>query len=378
VNDSIRSELLSMLDSLTQEMSARRLLIDDLRQYPAPGLGSLWILAIGKAAEPMVTGVLETMDARIERILMVAPERPKELDDPRLDVLVGEHPVPGDESFAAGRRVLTWAKDARQRGCSVMVLLSGGASSLCEWPVAGHTRQDVEGLHRQLVASGVPIEAMNERRGAVSSIKAGGLAQRFGPALCDVRVLVDVPTGDPRVVGSGPCSSRVYTGPFRPIGGPANLLQEAASKLAKLGWESVQQCPPKTWGMRELIDAMVRTVQSSKVGWVTAGEVRVQVPEEALDHGLGGRAQHLALASVQELDPAKEWVVVTWASDGLDGRGGSGAILTSRDVRRMNRTAAEKALHTFRSGSYLKTLGCRLNSFASETNLTDLYMVLRL
>jgi glycerate 2-kinase len=374
----MRSELLAMLDALKQETSGQQLLMDDLKRFPSPTVGRLWLLSIGKAAESMVSAVLDTMGTQVERILMVAPQQARELDDPRLEVLIGEHPLPADGSFAAGNRVLEWAEAARRDGCSVMVLLSGGASSLCEWPSPGHTREELEVLHRQFVASGMPIEAVNRRRGEVSCIKAGGLAQTFGPALHDVRVLVDVPTGDPRVVGSGPCTSTTYEGSFRGVGGPEDLLRMAALHLKNLGWEPMDLCSPRTWNMAELIDAMVTSIRSHKAGWMTVGEVQVQVPEEALEHEYGGRAQHLALAVVQELDPAKEWVVLTWASDGLDGRGGSGAILTSRDAQRMDRVAAKKALKTFRSGSYLASLGCRLNSFASETNLTDLYMVLRL
>ena len=254
-----------------------------------------------------------------------------------------------------------------------MVLLSGGASALCEWPAAGVSEEALAQLHRDCVSSGESIETINTRRGQQSALKAGGLAELLGASLIDVRVLVDVPSGDPSVVGSGPCASASYRGSVRVIGAPSDLVELAAAQF-----DEVTTLPARSWSLSDLTERMRVHAAQGKGAWITAGEVQVALPAEVLGRREGGRAQHLALGVACLLHDQGPWAVLAWASDGCDGKGGGGALITSEDSEKLVEAAAQGALNTWNSGSYLASIGCRLNSFASETNLTDLYMVLRL
>ena len=63
-----------------------------------------------------------------------------------LEVLVGTHPIPSEASARAGGRLLELSHSATP-GTSVLVLLSGGASSLCSVPPAGIEVDDI-GMRR--------------------------------------------------------------------------------------------------------------------------------------------------------------------------------------------------------------------------------------
>ena len=88
----------------------------------------------------------------------------------------GGHPLPDDESFAAGARALQLADESKARGETLVVLLSGGASAMLAAPAPGVTLEDKIALTRELLRSGMPIAEMNAVRKRMSAIKGGKLA----------------------------------------------------------------------------------------------------------------------------------------------------------------------------------------------------------
>ena len=373
--DHLRARFLTAIEAIKKQAQASTLLRNDFALYPPSVDGNVRILAIGKASRAMMDAALSEFGNRIESGLCIGQDKDERISTDRVSYMSGEHPVPGTHSFLAGEEAMTFARSARKDGAAVVALLSGGASSLCEWPAPGHTREEVIGVHRRAISAGVAIESINEQRAQVSAVKGGGLADLLGSSLVDVRVLVDVPTGDIDVVGSGPFDSATFCGVKRAIGSPNDLITMAEHAFAPLNTTRASAC---SWDFADLSDLMVRHALGGHGLWVTAGEVAVALPSELLDRRDGGRAQHLALTVARKLDASSHpWAIATWASDGCDGKGGSGAIITSFDRPKLLEEEAEAALKDWQSGSYLSRIGCRLNSFASETNLTDLYMVLR-
>ena len=123
------------------------------------------------------------------------------------DVLIarGAHPVPDAASVEAGRRALLLARGARERGDPLVVLLSGGASSMMAVPADGVTLEDKIALTRFLLRSGLPIADVNAVRKHVSAIKGGQLAAAAGRAITYAISDVHSPIeDDPAVIGSGP------------------------------------------------------------------------------------------------------------------------------------------------------------------------------
>ena len=72
----------------------------------------------------------------------------------------GDHPIPGSASFAAAEKIAEAARGRRATDV-VLVLVSGGASSLVAAPLQGQQPGDLIKLYQTLLACGLDIAAMN-------------------------------------------------------------------------------------------------------------------------------------------------------------------------------------------------------------------------
>jgi hydroxypyruvate reductase len=124
---------------------------------------------------------------------------------PSLRVVVGDHPLPGDGSLAAAA-ALGEVVGARRPGDGVVLLLSGGATSLAAAPVDGIAAGDLRALFALLLESGLDIRRMNAVRKRVTRWGAGRLGAALAPAPVLPIVLSDVPDDDLATIGSGPCA----------------------------------------------------------------------------------------------------------------------------------------------------------------------------
>src|SRR4051812_8085538 len=119
-----------------------------------------------------------------------------------LEVIVGQHPQPGPGSERGGRRALAIA-EAVPADAELLVLVSGGASSLLAVPAGGLTLDDKRAATGTLLRAGADIYALNTVRKHLSLIKGGRLA-----AACRARshtlVLSDVVGDDLSFIASGP------------------------------------------------------------------------------------------------------------------------------------------------------------------------------
>jgi glycerate-2-kinase len=139
------------------------------------------IVAIGKAAPAMAAAAMRVYDAHIDRALVIAPDGTPStlpaLDDPRLTLLRGSHPIPDARSVVAGERALAFVRGAPL----TIALVSGGASALACAPHPDLTLDAKRDLTRALLASGASITAINVVRRHVSRLKGGGLTRALKP-----------------------------------------------------------------------------------------------------------------------------------------------------------------------------------------------------
>ncbi len=163
---------------------------------------SAWhVIAAGKAAGPMIRACLAASAAVPARAMVVAPEPIDDLP-PLVECFLGSHPTPGAGSVAAGRRALEIAADVRRTGV-LLLLLSGGASSLLEYPADGLTIEDLRRTTDRLLRAGADIGALNTVRKHLSRVKGGRLAGAVRGRTIALAVS-DVVGDDLSVIGSGP------------------------------------------------------------------------------------------------------------------------------------------------------------------------------
>jgi glycerate 2-kinase len=170
------------------------------------GYKRVFVIALGKAAGPMLDVLLERMSRRKGLRGVCCTNQPSRSRNWRFRYFQGGHPVPNQESFAAARAALTLLKKAR-KDTLVFFLISGGGSAMFDLPLDPKiTLEDAIVFHNLLLASGAPINEVNTLRKHFSAVKGGRLAIA-APDAMKVSILVpDVPLRTLDALSSGPTS----------------------------------------------------------------------------------------------------------------------------------------------------------------------------
>ena len=342
----------------------------------------LWLFAIGKAAHTMSTAAVRALDARGLQPAggVVVGAHDEASPHAQLETATGEHPLPGTMSLKAAERIGSVVTRV-QPGDEVLVLLSGGGSSLASAPVDGVEASDLVALNSTLLGSGADIMVMNAVRKRFSRWAAGRLAQALAPARVRCLIVSDVHGDDPTFIASGPCApdplqasdvrallveqelldrlparmqqvlAAVERGEApetpkpgdpafalvtqRVIMGNAHALQAAAAKATALGVrpvyvsrEPILDSASRTGEM--LVRELLRFAESGLrqandpapfACMLWGGETTVRLVPGT--HGLGGRCQELALSAACALDAAgSDAHGVALLAAGTDGRDG--------------------------------------------------------
>ncbi|HLI03742.1 MAG TPA: DUF4147 domain-containing protein [Terracidiphilus sp.] len=166
----------------------------------------IFVIAIGKAALPMLDILLERMPRRkgLRGICSsnVLPRR----RNWRIRYFEGGHPLPNEDSFGAARATLALLKKAR-KDTLIFFLISGGGSTMLDLPIDPEiSLEDTVAFHRALLASGAPIGEINTLRKHFSAVKGGRLAIAAPDAAKVNLLLPDVPLRTLDALASGPTS----------------------------------------------------------------------------------------------------------------------------------------------------------------------------
>ena len=170
---------------------------------PAPPKGRTLVVGAGKAAASMALAVEQHWPVSAPLDGLVITRYQHGLETQRITVIEAGHPVPDESGEKAAQEILHRVKTLTADDL-LLVLVSGGGSSLLTLPADGIAIDDIQTLTRQLLASGAPIQEMNIVRKHLSAIKGGRLAAAASPAKVVTLVISDVPGDDPSIVASGP------------------------------------------------------------------------------------------------------------------------------------------------------------------------------
>jgi glycerate 2-kinase len=171
-----------------------------------PQYKRIFVIALGKAAGPMLDVLLDRMKRRQGlRGICCTKYLPKKRNW-RIRYFEGGHPLPNEDSFAAARATLAMLKKAK-RDTLVFFLISGGGSAMFELPLDPQINLiDTIAFNEALLASGAPINEVNTLRKHFSAVKGGRLAIA-APEAAKVSLLVpDVPLRSLDALSSGPTS----------------------------------------------------------------------------------------------------------------------------------------------------------------------------
>ncbi len=403
--------------------SARGLRVGD-RTLTVPSGGTVQLVAIGKAAGTMIDAARTITPRRASAIAFAPRGYPTPGSD--ATVVLGDHPVPGEASFSAGRRLLEHVRSFSKDDV-VVFLLSGGGSATVELPAAPVHEEDLTRAGRELLGCGAPIGAMNTVRRHLSAIKGGQLALTSRTRRFATVAISDVVGDRPEDIASGPtvadpttfrdalgvvrryrlagrlpervlerlrCGARgvfddtpkpgdgrLPRAPFVLAASNRGAVDAARSEARRRGYRVGRAPRPIVGETRPAAERFARDLLAigraarppSAVALVGGGETTVTLGRRA---GPGGRNLEFAVAAARPLR-GRAAVVLSVATDGIDGpTGAAGGWVdgSSFDRAAALRIDLERALRSHATLRVLERLGSLLRTGPTGTNVTDLHV----
>jgi hydroxypyruvate reductase len=420
--------LVRIFEEVTRRIDGGRLVREGLAAA-APALVEggepLHVLALGKVAVPMLQGLLDVVgDQRVRAGLAIAPRGrlgQQAALPPAITVLPGDHPTPSEGSLAAGAAaralVAGLAPDA-----PLVVLLSGGGSSLAVLPADGLDLEDKRAATAAVARAGASIHQLNAVRKHLSALKGGQLALATR-ARVTVLALSDVVGNDPGTIASGPFSPDPTTfaearelvarlAPQAPAPvvdrldrGAAGLVPETPKpgdpRLAHVRFELLAGPARVPAEARQLVEAaglaaglLARDTERPVAALAEAYGERARREAEAggrarvligngepsivvTGEGRGGRSTHLALLMARELAGLPGVAFLAAGTDDRDGNTDSaGAVVDGTTWAKAVAAGLEPeaALAACDSERPLRALGC-LIAGPGTSNLLDLHLL---
>ncbi len=199
-----------LIESFRAALSAADPLVIVPAHLPKPPKGRTVVVGAGKAAAAMAKAVENNWpaEASLEGIVITRYAHGFDADSietaalTRIRVLEAGHPVPDDAGEAATKEILALAESLTADDL-LLVLVSGGGSSLLSLPVAGISMADLKAVTADLLSSGAPIQEMNVVRKHLSAIQGGRLAAATKAQVLAL-IISDVTGDDPSAIASGP------------------------------------------------------------------------------------------------------------------------------------------------------------------------------
>jgi len=390
---------------------------------------SIHVIGGGKACGAMAEAVEEILGDRISSgtvNVLKGTESRHDLD--RVSLNGAAHPIPDVDGVAGVQRMME-TLDGVGASDLVIVLISGGGSSLLAYPAEGVALEDIQEVTQKLLMSGATIGELNAVRKHLSAVKGGQLAQRSRGATVISLILSDV-VGDPLdTIASGPTAPDETTfGDARAVlercglweGAPrivrerlddgargnipetpkpgdpvfqrvrnfvigSNLVaaRAAVERAGELGYNAELVSTEVEGEAREVGRSFAEAALSvtrhgspvkAPAALVAGGETTVSVR----GGGVGGRNMEVALAASEGID-GMDSVVAALATDGIDGPTVSaGAMVDGSTGIRARARGLDPSKYLSENDSYtfFQSLGDVFITGPTGTNVNDLTIIL--
>lgn len=386
------------------------------------GYREVVVIGFGKASVTMGAALEHILGGRITRGLLVTNRLyPFKVG---LEVIVGGHPLPDENSLRAGKRVLELVSSCGSDSLAIF-LISGGGSALVEAPIWDDvTLEDLQKLNQILITCGASISEINTIRKYLSRVKGG----RLGALAAAPRVAIyvsDVNPGDLRSIASNPLleddaslgdfflvlekydlasklpksiAKRIERGelPELPRDVPHPLaslllldngdaLKAAARAAKRRGFHPVIE-----WGFIEghyqhiadaLLDRLLelrRELPDRPICLISGGEASCPVRGD----GVGGRNQEFVLyCAIRMFELGFDFpaCVLSCGTDGIDGNSAAAGAVADQDTARLAaRLGLDAADHLKRndSNAFFKRAGGLIATGPTGNNVRDVRLFL--
>ena len=387
------------------------------------------VIGGGKACGAMAEAVEEILGDRISSgTVNVLKGTESRHDLIRVSLNGASHPIPDVDGVAGVQRMME-TLDGVGASDLVIVLISGGGSSLLAYPAKGVALEDIQDVTQKLLMSGATIGELNAVRKHLSAVKGGQLAQRSQRATVISLILSDV-VGDPLdTIASGPTApdettfgdARAVLERFGLWEGVPRIVRERLDEGAKgMIPETPKPGDPIFQRVRNfvigsnLVAAQAAVERAGELGY-NAELVSTEVEGEAREvgrafaeaalavirhgspvpvpavlvaggettvsvrgGGVGGRNMEVALAASEGIEGMAS-VVAALATDGIDGPTvAAGAMVDGSTLVRARSQGLDPSMYLSENDSYtfFQSLGDAFITGPTGTNVNDLTIIL--
>ena len=381
------------------------------------------VLAVGKAASSMVEQIIKLNIANTG-MLVTNSENYRKIKG--FECFSTGHPLPDKKGLNASTKVELFL-DNLDESHHLLILLSGGGSSLLPAPAHGISLKEKIYINERLLESGVDIKQVNAVRRLFSRLKGGRLLKRAFPAKVSQLIFSDVMDNSLETIASGIAAPDPYDlNDVKKILERTNLLKEpfilnyikkieknsnllplkknnkvfknvknyilannktCLDKAIKIMKEELTFKKPigiklageaSSMGIR-LAKWLINKVNEKPFFTALGGETTVTL--QKLSTGKGGRCQELALSFAlymeKNFNEKNEWIIFAAGTDGRDGpTDTAGAIITSDN--KINTSEALKYLKKNDSYNFLLKNKLLFKTGGTNTNLGDLVIMVML
>jgi len=341
-----------------------------------------------------------------------------------IKIVEASHPVPDQAGLKATKEIIKLIKPLNEEDLLV-VLISGGGSSLSVSPIEGVSLEEKQDLTNALLKCGASISEINSVRKHLSKVKGGNLASYAFPAKIITLAISDVPGDDFGVIASGPtypdntsclnaiavlekykisCSKNIYESlnsevsetpdkddkifsrsEFKLIAKPQKALLKAAEIVEKNKFSSLIlsdsiEGESNDIGMvhAAIVKQVNRYAQPSKAPLciLSGGETTVTIRSK---NGKGGRNTQFLLSLAIALDSVDNVYAIACDTDGIDGsEKNAGALLYPDTLKRAHKLGMNPKEFLERNDAYtfFFKLGDLVETGPTFTNVNDFRAIL--
>ena len=341
-----------------------------------------------------------------------------------INIIEASHPVPDQAGLKATKEMIKLLKTLNEEDL-LIVLISGGGSSLLVLPIDGVSLEEKQELTNSLLKCGASISEINSVRKHLSKVKGGNLASYAFPAKIITLAISDVPGDDFGVIASGPtypdntscinalavldkykisCSKNIYESlnsevnetpdkedkifdrsDFKLIARPQNALLKAAevsedNKFSSLILSDSIEGESNDIGMvhAAIVKQVNKYAQPAKAPLciLSGGETTVTIRNP---NGKGGRNTQFLLSLAIALDSVANVYAIACDTDGIDGsENNAGALLYPDTLERAYKLDLNPKKYLEKNDAYtfFFKLGDLVETGPTYTNVNDFRAIL--
>lgn len=377
----------------------------------------VFFVGIGKCAIAASLAIEKILGDRLTAGIALDVSPVKQSGLTKIKSYIGTHPLPTEPNERATEQILHLLDDCQKDDLVLMLISGGGSTLLClnEKPM---TCLDESALFTELTAHGATIQDINTVRKHTSFARGGGLAKAAYPAEVISLIISDVPGNNIEFIASGPtiqdtstiADAEVILSRYHVIPPTAMTLIETPkeekyfervtntlfitnqdallamqSEATRRGYMATIMNDRFNGEACEITKQIIETLHTMppKTVLLYAGESTVTFDSHSdsdtggLESRKGGRNQEMALAALPILLPDE--LLLPFASDGRDNTDHAGAIadITTNKHSQKQNIAPEEYLARHQSYDFFTATGDALVTGYTGSNVSDLIIAIK-